>query len=65
MRDNVANMQSKGIILIDCSLFILPPWNQEPGTRGEGSNLLQLFYHRTVQKNSHKANVSERGIKNI
>jgi hypothetical protein len=65
MRDNMANMQSKGIILIDCSLFVFSQWNQEPGTRGVGSNLLQSFYHRTAQTNSHKANVSERGIKNI
>jgi len=43
MRDTLANMQSKGIILIDYSLFIWNPWapfylfasmepgNQEPG----------------------------------
>jgi hypothetical protein len=40
MRDTLANMQSKGMILIDCSLFIWNPWvpfylfaSMEPGTR--------------------------------
>jgi hypothetical protein len=45
MRDNVANMQSKGIILNGYSLFIWDPWDpfylfasMEPGTRNQGTD---------------------------
>jgi len=37
MRDNVANMQSEGNILIDCFPFYfasMEPGTREPGTRG-------------------------------
>jgi hypothetical protein len=50
MRDNVANMQSEGIILIDYSLSILPQWNQEPVNPG-GDLGYYIFIYPSLHPN--------------